>query len=135
MAKIDYVTSGVHVPPPQHQPRAVALHKTYHAVLGLPNWVPLEFLELPMAMGGCSSPSSSYRSLVRRLTTYMQSSYSRNAYMRRAEQSALSSDVPYNWGTTLTRLSIFLLLTIHVLPSLKVHNTLQIKVEPQNLTR
>ena len=123
LSPLDYVTSGVLIPPPSLRPHQVAINNAYRHAFRLPPWAHSAFLHLPLQHGGPGAPLLAYRAPLNLLRTYLRASWGPNTLAVAATASLVSPRRPTPWlteGPALAQALAPLDITVHLLPSPRV---------------
>ena len=123
LSPLDYVTSGVLIPPPSLRPHQVAINNAYRHAFRLPPWAHSAFLHLPLQQGGPGAPFLAYRAPLNLLRTYLRASWGPNTLAVAATASLVSPRRPTPWlteGPALAQALAPLDITVHLLPSPRV---------------
>ena len=123
LSPLDYVTSGVLIPPPSLRPHQVAINNAYRHAFRLPPWAHSAFLHLPLQQGGPGAPLLAYRAPLNLLRTYLRASWGPNTLAVAATASLVSPRRPTPWlteGPALAQALAPLDITVHLLPSPRV---------------
>ena len=124
LSPLDYVTSGVLVPPPSLRPHQTAINNEYRHAFRLPPLAHSAFLHPPLQQGGPSAPLLAYRAPLNLLRTYLRASWGPNTLAVAATESLISPRRPTPWlteGPVLAQALAPLDITVHLLPSSHVH--------------
>ena len=84
LSQLDYIASGVAIPPGHIEDLAIQLWAYYRHVLGLPCWTSRALLALPLSYGGPGCPHLPLRSACLLLLTYTQATCSRSLLAHRS---------------------------------------------------
>ena len=120
VSPLDYVTSGVLIPPPSLRPLQVAINNAYRHAFRLPPWAHSAFLHLPLQQGGPNTPLLAYRARPNLLRTYLRASWGPNTFAVAATASPVSPRRPTPWLTERPALAQALApldITVHLPPS------------------
>ena len=120
LSPLDYVTSGVLVPPPSPRPHQTAINNAYRHAFRLPPWAHSAFLHLPLQQGGPGAPLLAYWAPLNLLRTYLRASWGPNTLAVAATASLISPRRPTPWlteGPALAQALAPLDITVHLLPS------------------
>ena len=94
LSQLDYIASGVAVPPEQIEDLSIQSRAYYRHVLGLPCWTSRALLALPPSSGGPGCPHLPLRSACHLLVTYTQATCSRSLLAHRSARYLAEIDLP-----------------------------------------
>ena len=94
LSQLDYVSSGVVVPPAHVKDLAIQTRAYYRHGLGLPYWISRTPMALPSRYGGPGCPHLPLRTTIRLLLTYAQATYSRSLIARSFALYVSGADLP-----------------------------------------
>ena len=116
LSQLDYVASGVAVPPEHVAEASVQARALYRQVLGLPCSTSRALMSLAPRYGGPGCPHLPLRSACRLLLTYTQATCSRNLLAQRSAQYLSQASVPGSESQPLREAALQLSVQIALLP-------------------
>ena len=120
LSVVDYVASGVLLPPDTLRPHQRVTDAVYSAAFCLPPWVHRSLLRLPLASGGLGAPDVTLRSHLHLLTSYLWASWSTNLLAVAASHLLLTPPPRAGWlpeGLRLRQQLLPLDVALHPCPS------------------
>ena len=94
LSQLDYIASGLAIPPEHIEDLAIQLRAYYRHVLGLPCWTSRALLALPLSYGGPGCPQLPLRSACLLLLTYTQATCSRSLLAHRSARYLAVTSLP-----------------------------------------
>ena len=121
LSQLDFIASGVAIPPEHIEDLAVQARAYYRQVLGLPCWVSRALMSLPPRYGGPGCPHLPLRTACHLLLTYAQATCSRSLLARQSALYLSSTNIPGSESHPLAAAAQRLSLQISIPPDSSVN--------------